>query len=61
MEPDKLMYSVAMEFIKLKNIHGVCGVNKGAYSYETEITFKNDFASGSSKVSVIYSALHIND
>ncbi len=50
MEPDTLMFQVASEYIKLKNIKNVIFVNKGAYSYATEIAFVNDAALGSSNI-----------
>ena len=50
MEPDLTMYAVATEYVRLKGIKNIVGVNRGAYSCETELSFKNDFASGSSKI-----------
>lgn len=50
MEPDQTMYAIASEYVRLKGIKNIVGVNRGAYSYETEIAFENDFASGSSRI-----------
>lgn len=50
MEPDALMFQVASEYIKLKNIKNVICVNKGAYSHAAEIGFVNNAAMGSSNI-----------
>lgn len=50
MEPDKRLYQVTKEYIKLKGLHDAKVINKGAYSHSTVIRFDNDFESGSSNI-----------
>ncbi len=50
MEPDALMFSVASEYVKLKNIRNIICINKGAYSHAAEIGFVNDAVLGSSNI-----------
>lgn len=50
MEPDKTMYVVACEYVKLKGIKNIVGVNKGAYSHQTILIFNSDFETGASRI-----------
>lgn len=48
MEPDKLMKSVAKEYVALKNLKNIEIIGKGAYSKSTVLNFRNLAESGSS-------------
>lgn len=50
MEPDKVMFSIMKEYVKLKKMYNVKLVNKAAYSGTKEINFISSIATGSSKV-----------
>ncbi len=50
MEPDTKMFTVAKEYVKLKNLHDTIFVKKGAYSDSSTLHFKSDFQSGSSNI-----------
>lgn len=50
LEPDKLMFHIAKEYIKLHNVKNVEFVNKAAFSSSTELCFKSDAESGSSRI-----------
>ncbi len=50
LEPDRLMAAVTREYIRIKDLHDVVLVNKGAYSFETELSFHSDSLSGSSYI-----------
>lgn len=48
MEPDKIMFQVLKEYIKMWGLNSVYLINKGAYSYATEVAFNSDILTGSS-------------
>lgn len=50
MEPDEIMFQVLKEYVKLQGLNSVYLVNKGAYSYATELAFNSDILTGSSTV-----------
>lgn len=50
MEPDEIMFHVMEENIKLRKMHNVFFINKGAYSSIGNKEFKNDFLTGSSVI-----------
>lgn len=52
LEPDKRLYWVTREYVKLRGLHDTEIIKKGAYSHSTMIKFQNDFESGSSNINM---------
>ncbi len=50
MEPDKRLINIVREYVRIKGLHDVEIVEKGAYCKSATITFKNIFESGSSRI-----------
>lgn len=50
MEPDPLMFEIMKEYVQLRKLKNVVPVNCGAWSSTCELRFKEDAATGSSKI-----------
>lgn len=50
MEPDKLMYNITKEYIRIQGVKNTTIVNAGAYSYTGTISFCEDSLTGSSYI-----------
>lgn len=50
MEPDPLMFEIMKEYVQLNKMENTIPVNCGAYSYTGELKFREDFLTGSSRI-----------